>query len=148
VSIRSTVEAAYAELDRIADKLEADRAPEGWLEIYVVDEERLPVLQAKCTGAPCHDGKGRVRASSLLSLPDLANIGSFHAPRLLASGPLNSAMASSRSSAARINAPLALVLGLRVDLLALILSQPAESRRLVAVLDQQGRGTRGPSSPV
>lgn len=34
---------AYAELHWIADKLARDHAPDGWLEIYVVDEERRPV---------------------------------------------------------------------------------------------------------
>ena len=45
VSIHATVEDAYAELDRIAEKLARDRAPEGWLEIYVVDENRRPVTR-------------------------------------------------------------------------------------------------------
>ena len=34
---------AYAALDRIGEKLQQDDAPEGTLEIYVVDEGRQPV---------------------------------------------------------------------------------------------------------
>ncbi len=43
VSIHETVEVAYAELDRIGEKLHQDDAPEGTLEIYVVDDCRQPV---------------------------------------------------------------------------------------------------------
>ncbi len=43
VSTHTTVAEAYAELDRIGEKLHQDEAPEGTLEIYVVDEGRQPV---------------------------------------------------------------------------------------------------------
>ena len=42
VSNHATVGDAYAELDRIAAKLARDHAPEGYLEIYVVDDEQEP----------------------------------------------------------------------------------------------------------
>ncbi len=42
-STHATVAEAYATLDRIGDKLHQDEAPEGTLEIYVVDEGRQPV---------------------------------------------------------------------------------------------------------
>ncbi len=34
---------AYAALDRIGEQLQQDEAPEGTLEIYVVDDGRQPV---------------------------------------------------------------------------------------------------------
>ena len=43
VSTHETVEEAYAELNRIGEKLHQDDAPEGTLEIYGVDEQRQPV---------------------------------------------------------------------------------------------------------
>ena len=43
VSTHATLQAEYAELDRIAEKLQRDGAPEGNLEIYVVNEDREPV---------------------------------------------------------------------------------------------------------
>ena len=43
VSTHATVAEAYAALDRIGEKLYQDEAPEGTLEIYVVDEGRQPV---------------------------------------------------------------------------------------------------------
>ncbi len=43
VSTHATVAEAYAALDRIGEKLHQDEAPEGTLEIYVVDEGRQPV---------------------------------------------------------------------------------------------------------
>ncbi len=43
VSTHATVVEAYAALDRIGEKLHQDEAPEGTLEIYVVDEGRQPV---------------------------------------------------------------------------------------------------------
>ncbi len=42
VSTHATVAEAYAALDRIAEKLHQDEAPEGTLEIYVMDEGRQP----------------------------------------------------------------------------------------------------------
>lgn len=41
-----------------------------------------------------------------------------------------------------------LVFGLRIDPLTLVVTQPAEACRLEPVLDQDGRGTRGPSAAV
>ncbi len=43
VSTHATVAEAYAALDRIGEKLHQDEAPEGTLEIYVVDDGRQPV---------------------------------------------------------------------------------------------------------
>ena len=43
VSIHATDAEAYAALDRIDEKLHEDEAPEGTLEIYVMDEGRQPV---------------------------------------------------------------------------------------------------------
>ncbi len=42
-STYGTVAGAYAALDRIGEKLHQDEAPEGTLEIYVVDDGRQPV---------------------------------------------------------------------------------------------------------
>ena len=43
-SIHDTVEDAYARLDAIAEKLQRDGAPPDYLELYVVDEQRQPVV--------------------------------------------------------------------------------------------------------
>ena len=43
VSTHATVAEVYAALDRIGEKLHQDEAPEGTLEIYVVDDGRQPV---------------------------------------------------------------------------------------------------------
>ncbi len=45
VGIHETVSDAYDRLDEIAEKLQRDGAPEGYLEIYVVDEKRQPVTR-------------------------------------------------------------------------------------------------------
>ena len=45
VGIHRSVTGAYEALDAIAEKLQRDRAPEGYLEVYVVDEERQPVTR-------------------------------------------------------------------------------------------------------
>ena len=45
VGIHATVTDAYDALDAIAEKLQRDRAPDGYLEIDVVDEERQPVTR-------------------------------------------------------------------------------------------------------
>ena len=45
VGIHETVTDAYDALDAIAEKLHRDSAPDGYLEIYVVDEERQPVIR-------------------------------------------------------------------------------------------------------
>ena len=45
VSTHATVGAAFAKLDRIAEKLQRDGAPERYLEIYVVNEAREPVAR-------------------------------------------------------------------------------------------------------
>jgi hypothetical protein len=44
-SIHETIDDAYDRLDWIAEKLERNGAPEGYLEIYVVDEDRQPVTR-------------------------------------------------------------------------------------------------------
>ena len=44
-SIHETVSDACDRLDAIAEKLRRDGAPDGYLEIYVVDEERQPVTR-------------------------------------------------------------------------------------------------------
>ena len=41
----ATVAAAYDALDAIADKLQHDGAPDGYLEVYVVDADRNPVTR-------------------------------------------------------------------------------------------------------
>ena len=45
VGIHETVADAYDRLDDIAEKLQRDSAPDGYLEMYVVDEERQPVIR-------------------------------------------------------------------------------------------------------
>ena len=45
VGVHATVTDAYDRLDEIAEKLQRDRAPDGYLEIYVVDEERQPMIR-------------------------------------------------------------------------------------------------------
>ena len=47
-SIHDTVEDAYARLDAIAEKLQRDGAPPDYLELYVVDEQRQPVVCQAC----------------------------------------------------------------------------------------------------
>tara|TARA_B100000315_G_C14224954_1_gene428217 strand:+ start:261 stop:467 length:207 start_codon:yes stop_codon:yes gene_type:complete len=43
VDIHGSVTAAYQALDAIAKKLQRAGAPDDWLELYVVDDERQPV---------------------------------------------------------------------------------------------------------
>ena len=44
-SVHDTVAAAYAKLDASAAKLQRHGRPPGYLELYVVDDERQPVAR-------------------------------------------------------------------------------------------------------
>mgnify|MGYP006928200637 CR=1 FL=1 len=45
VSTHQTVASAFAALDAIAEKLKRDGAPDGYLEIHVVDDDRQTVTR-------------------------------------------------------------------------------------------------------
>ena len=49
MGIHETVTDAYDRLDEIAEKLQRDGVPDSYLEIYVVDEERQPVIRRGCS---------------------------------------------------------------------------------------------------
>ena len=58
ISTHQTLEAAYAGLNQIADKLDRDGAPEDYLQVHVVNEAKEPMTRP--ADVPPHLSRTRV----------------------------------------------------------------------------------------